>query len=260
MSNEIGFMVRVCGHQPRFAVTERDAGLTERVNQMADPVNGISGRRPQNRTMRHSLTGGVFIAIPLLLQIPYGFLTVRYAYPDILRRNPAEVLSRFAAGGPLLEAIWYLYGLLLLPLLIAIAYLPLIWPDRPRLGAITLVGVASALVQIVGLLRWKFIVPVLAELLARNPGDAGVLLAFRVQHELLGTMLGEHIGQMLLAAWTAGVSWDLPSKWLRGAGFLAALLFVVRLDAVGFMLWCVWSVLLGWQVRKAGRVAESPGA
>ena len=53
-------------------------------------------------------------------------------------------------------------------------------------------GVAAALVQTIGLLRWPLLVPTLT--------DADT---FERQHALLGTLLGETAGYTLTAIWTA---------------------------------------------------------
>src|SRR5213594_4413366 len=104
--------------------------------------------------------GGTLLAFPLLLQIPYGLLMLRFAYPAILRESPELILQRFAAGGSQLVATWYAFGMFILPLLLAMLVLPFaVNVERPRaLNAVTGLGLVSAILQMVGLLRWVFLV------------------------------------------------------------------------------------------------------
>lgn len=211
------------------------------------------------------ITGILFLAFPLLIQIPYGLLAVRFGYPETLRAPAEEILRRFAAGGESLACIWWLYGMCVLPLMAAICGLPrlLVLPEW-----VTMVGLLSGLAQWVGLMRWSVVVPGLA----RAYGDGGgeiVLRVFSLQHEVLGTLVGEMAGQMLLAWWTfgvAGATREWPA-WHRWIGRLAAAGFAVNSQGVlpeacgtaAFLVWSGWCVALGWLLLRAelrGRKAK----
>ena len=57
------------------------------------------------------------------------------------------------------------------------------------------VGIAAAIVQVVGLARWPILVPGYAA-----DGDTD---AFRTASDILGTAIGETLGYLLTAVWTA---------------------------------------------------------
>src|SRR4051794_10762093 len=101
----------------------------------------------------------------LLIVVPIGFnlaffeLGRTFDYPDILRREPDEILRRFAAGGPGLLLRWealLLTALAMLPLsamLAAVLRGPLI---LTVLAVVT--GAGAALVQALGFARRPFAV------------------------------------------------------------------------------------------------------
>jgi hypothetical protein len=234
----------------------------------------------ESTPQRHAqqLVGGALLAFPLLIQLPYGMLIATYEYPAILRQPAEAILTKFAAGGPGLIAAWYLYGAAILPLLLALAALPgVVRARRPwLLEAVTRVGVASAVVQMIGLLRWVFAVPPLAAAFVQ-PGTtaeakAAIIVSFNMQHQLFGVMLGEHLGQLLLAVWTIGIVLSLPIHTMLdrvrfGLGLLAGTLFLIGLGdglatvaqlpvnvsafpGIAFLIWSVWCCVLGWTVWR----------
>lgn len=235
----------------------------------------MNGNRPYQ-----SATHQLFLYTPLLIQIPYVCLSLSFDYPNILRQPPQQVLQSFAEGGPALIFAWLAFALSILPLLFGIAMLPNRLPTLPFHA--TALGIVSALVQIVGLLRWTFLVPLLAN--GHQASDdptqrAAIEWIFLAHHQLFGALLGEFLGQFLFACWTYSVAFTpLPSRVHRYLGLTAALLFFLSafgalatvipmlapLDAFGgpaFLAWSLWCGMLGWRLRQApaingGRAAE----
>ena len=221
-------------------------------------------------TARVRLILGFALAVfPLLVQIPFTLLGVGFDYPDILRRPPAEVLERFAAGGDSLVLTWYAYALCVVPFLLAVIVLPDALdasPERRRL--IRALGVISAVTQLVGLLRWTLVVPGLASAYVDPAASAAtrdaVVVAFDTQHRLFGNLLGEHVGQLTLALWTLLIATTQRHAALRWLGRVAGGLFLLGLgdglatviavpgasllgDAplVAFLLWTAWMIATG---------------
>lgn len=223
----------------------------------------------------------LFLYVPFLIQMPYIWLSLIFDYPNILRQPPQIILQRFAEGGQELTLVWFGFALSILPLLFGIAMRPKRLPNLPPHA--TALGVISALVQMIGLLRWTFLVPLLANA-HRAAEDAAQRAAiewiFLAQHQLIGTLLGEHLGQLTLACWTISVAVvPLRSQVHRYLGLAAALLFLISafgalgtvipmlapLNAFGgpaFLLWSLWCGLLGWRLRQPpaidGRRATEP--
>lgn len=108
-------------------------------------------------------TGILFILGAVLVNVPYTLLIMNFDYPDILRKSAGEILERFAAGGSSLIWTWLAFTWVGLPILFGILLLPKVLNDESPTGLLALFfGAAGALVQIVGLLRWPFVVSILA--------------------------------------------------------------------------------------------------
>jgi hypothetical protein len=238
---------------------------------------------PPTMSVRAQVAIGIALAVfPLLVQIPFNVLIATFDYPDILRRPPAEVLARFAAGGDGLVLTWYAYALCVVPFLVTVIALPEALAASPsRRHLIRALGVISALTQLVGLLRWTLVVPALASAYvdpaASEAARAAIAIAFDTQHRLFGNLLGEHVGQLTLALWTLLIATTQEVAALRWLGRLAAGLFLLGLGdglatvislpgakvighapLVAFLTWTAWMVATGIALLRRAR-RESRG-
>lgn len=217
----------------------------------------------------------LLIGVPIAFNVAFFELGRVFDYPNILRKEPEEILRRFAAGGPGLILRWealLLSALAMLPL-VAIVAVALEPPAMLALPSIV-VGAAAALVQALGLVRWPFAVPELARRHAAADGpDAAatrrsIEVIFATIHRLFGVGIGEHLGYLLTGTWTlltaAGVlaTSVLPS-WLGAIGIpIGVALLVGSLEFVGgnerrgwalagtivpvaYIAWSLWLMALG---------------
>ncbi|ESQ73582.1 DUF4386 family protein [Asticcacaulis sp. AC402] len=181
-------------------------------------------------TISSKVTGAGAIALAVVFNLPYGYLAQNFHYPDILRRPSAEVLAAFAAGGDGLVWAWYVFGLSALafvPLAIAMA----LTTDRIRnspavaIGA-ALAGVLAGLVQAMGLFRWVFVVPGLAQ-------QQDLIMAgaqFDLMNAFAGVAIGEHMGQIFTALFVgliAMLQWSERARISSVIGGVTAGLMVV---------------------------------
>ena len=155
------------------------------------------------------LTAGFLIGVPIVFNWAYIQLARSFDYPGILRKEPGEILTRFAAGGWGLILHWHLLvisALAMIPLVVLVA---LTFFTEPILAVVGLVvGSTAAVVQAVGLIRWPYVVPELARRYLEADGpDADqtrrtIEVAFATVHRLLGVAIGEHLGYLLTGTWT----------------------------------------------------------
>ena len=146
------------------------------------------------------------IAAPLWFNATFAVLGRRFDYPGILRRPTDEILERFQAGGPSLILSWWAFMLSVLLLIGAAVLLSQALGFGGVLPLATIMGVLAGLVQMLGLVRWVFLVPSLARAYGdpqTSPAQRETTVAiFRAFHQYLGVGVGEHLGYLLTGIWS----------------------------------------------------------
>jgi hypothetical protein len=150
--------------------------------------------------------GVVLIVAPLWFNATFALLAKRFEYPDILRRPTAEILERFRAGGWSLILLWWTFMLSGLLLIAGAVLLGQVLGFGGIVPVATTIGVLAGLVQMLGLLRWVYLVPALARAHAdpnlgpeQREAHAAV---FRALHQYLGVGVGEHLGYLFTGIWS----------------------------------------------------------
>jgi len=150
--------------------------------------------------------GVVLIGAPLWFNATFALLGRRFDYPDILRRPTAEILERFRAGGSSLILLWWAFMLSGLLLIAGAVLLGQVLGFGGIVPVATSMGVLAGLVQMLGLLRWVYVVPGLARAYADTtltPEQREVHAAvFRALHQYLGVGVGEHLGYLFTGIWS----------------------------------------------------------
>jgi len=217
------------------------------------------------------------LAIALFLvaaNVPYAWLIANFGYDDILREPTAVVLGRFGDGGSALVLAWLAFAvgaMLFIPVALGIRRLLLAHGIDDHGAAI--LGVGSAIAQATGLLRWVLVVPSLAETYtapqSTEPARAASVIAFDAVHRLAGMVIGEMLGQLLLAGWTALTVWHLMQarlvpRWLLLIGAVTPPLWLIgqtellhevvpavpaiEVTPAAFMLWEAWLAMVAMAI------------
>jgi hypothetical protein len=208
-------------------------------------------------------TGGLFLGAALAFAATATVLSSTFNWPDILREPADVVLPAFTAGGTTLVWTWFAvawtYGILAVPILLLPAALGRRGDAALRVA--TFLGAVSVLLSLVGFLRWVFVVPPLAR--SYTGGDAttraAVDAAWTTQHQLGGALLGEHLGQLLVLAWSITVSVHivrerLLPRWLGVTGLVVSAVYLLNQGDIlataipGFPVWDLAGLLgsTGW--------------
>jgi hypothetical protein len=215
------------------------------------------------------LTGIVLILTPIAFNIFFTLLSVTFEYPDILRKPTSYVLRHFDAGGSGLVAIWYgfmLTAVLFVPLAILV-HKVLTREDTPYMAVATAFGVIAGVVQFLGLVRWSFLVPYLADTYlapASSPATReAVAVVFQAFNQYAGVGVGENLGYLFTGLWTMLVALTmfgspLPLRgWLGLLGMVSAASILVgtlepagfetaaNVVVIGYVLWSIWLALFG---------------
>lgn len=183
-----------------------------------------------------TLTASLLIVVPVAFNVTFFLLQRAFDYPDILRKPIDEILKRFYAGGAPLRRLWYAFAfsaILFLP--VPVLLYQVFQFDAPWYLAVgTLIGVLAGVVQVLGLIRWPFLVPSLAETY-ENPSSSqatrdSVAVVFQAFHRYAGVAIGEHLGYLFTSTWTlmlciALIQTALVNPVLGWLGVLPALAF-----------------------------------
>lgn len=212
--------------------------------------------------------------------IPYTILTIIFEYPDILRKETGEILTRFNEGGSTLIWTWFAFalgGITLIPAYILIGQK--LESKSSLVRVATNIGVIGLVVQMIGLLRWTFVVPVLARSFIETTDEnikASAIMSFKTIHQYGGVVLGEHLGQLFTVIWTVLLSvvldkLKLVPKWITLFAYAASVIYLLAQaellatvipdfpvwDLAGFIgstLWLIWLIVIGVRFLKLERV------
>lgn len=232
-----------------------------------------------------TFAGLAALTLAVGFNLPYAALATLYAYPAILRRPAGEALDLFAAGGPPLILAWTLFmlaALAMVPLATALSITPQRLAARPALAVgAAASGALAGLAQAIGLSRWVFAVPALARAHTTGTPEARASAehAFDLLNAWGGVAIGEHLGQMLTAAFVLQVAL-LQRAERRTAASLAGLITTTLLIAgaaegpaialgvpgeafalatiAGFLGLTLWLIATGAGLLRGPRVAPGP--
>ena len=224
------------------------------------PHTAAAARRPT----RHRLIATLLIAGAVVVNAAFVGLGSVFDYPEVLNHPAAEVLATFHEKQGAVSALFLLLAIgagLLAPIALSVGRLG----SSRLLRASVVVGVAAAVVQVVGLLRWPLLVPGLAA----TSDDRAAISTFHTLNVVLGTVVGETIGYALTAVWTVLVALALRDvvlgRVLSWVGIVAAALIAVGtveplgvpmaglLNFVGYIVWSVWLLAFAVRVLLVGR-------
>ena len=189
--------------------------------------------------------GALLVGLPIAFNLFFFLLGRLFDYPGILRSPVGAILSRFQAGGLRLKLVWYAFMLtavLLAPLAVLLGQV-LARDGLQLVPVATTFGVLAAVVQVLGLARWPFLVPALARTY-EDPNSSpstreATAVVFDSFHRYLGIAIGECLGYLLTGTWTLLVAIAMLQSssfddWLAWPGMLiGAALVLSSLEFVG---------------------------
>jgi hypothetical protein len=214
------------------------------------------------------LTGLLLILVPLAFNLTFLLLQRTFDYPDILRQPTDMILRRFNEGGIPLRRLWYAFtfsAVLFAPVPVLVQ--EVFGPDVPwYLPVGTTIGVLAGAVQFLGLIRWPFLVPSLADTYT-DPGSTqatreSVAVVFQAFHRYAGVAIGEHLGYIFTSIWTvllcvAVIQTNIVHPLFGWSGILPALGVLVgvfeetgfkaagAVNAISYLLWSLWLIAFG---------------
>ena len=225
--------------------------------------------------MSRKLTAGMLIAAAVLMTVAFSALGTVFNYPDILKQPVEEVLTGFRASETAVIGWFTLLAAsaaLFAPIAVGVGRLS----PSPLMRAAVPVGIAAAVVQVIGLLRWPLLVPgYAADATSTDPTVAAAARqSFTTAHEILGQVVGESFGYLLTAAWTllvvAALRRTIAGVWFLVAGSLSAVLIlsgvlsplhlpvVDTANFIGYLLWSAWLVAFAVLLLRPPAATHTP--
>jgi hypothetical protein len=225
--------------------------------------------------MNSKLTASLLILAAVLANVGFTALGSIFNYPDVLDEPAGKVLAAFRDDQNAVSG-WFsvlaLSAAMLAPIAIGVGRLS----SQRAMRIAVPIGIAAAAVQVIGLLRWPILVPGYAsDAASANAGvAASARHSFTTASNVLGTALGETVGYLLTATWTALVIVALgrryAGRWFQVLGAVSAVLVLVGVlsplglpaidtaNFLGYVLWSVWLIAFGVVVLVGERRVASP--
>lgn len=221
------------------------------------------------------IAGGLSLIVGALAFVGvFSYLAANFDYPGVLDGSAAEVLPRLRAGGSQMRAVWALYAVL--PLLLIVGAVGALFALPARRGSMTLAtafATVGALAMCLGLMRWPSIHWVLAAAYESAGAEArhSIAATFAGLNLYLGNYIGEFLGEsclglfFLLSAAALRAEPRFPA-WLGPGGMAFAVLFLTgafrnvapQLQTVADInnyLLPIWMIVLGACVLRFARSA-----
>ena len=215
----------------------------------------------QRRTPRLAAAGMVAAAGAAIAG--FSGLGSIFDYPEILKEPTEEILTAYRAHEGAITG-WFLVLVIGAALLGPVAVLLGRMAGGRQGRWIAGLGVAAAVVQVVGLARWVVLVPAISDQAndgALDPRHAAAARhRFELLHTWLGEILGETIGYVLSAAFTvlvvSAVGRGLAPRWVNRLGVGAAALISTGVlvplgvgaaeltNFAGYIAWSAWLVAM----------------
>jgi uncharacterized protein DUF4386 len=220
--------------------------------------------------MSRKVTAALLITAAVLTNAAFTVLGVVFSYPDVLKEPVEEILAKFRASQ---NAVMFWFAVLAIsaalfaPIAIGVGRLS----TRRAMRVAVPVGIAAAVVQVVGLLRWPLLVPgFAADAAGPDPATAAAARdSFVLAHRILGNLIGETLGYLFTAAWTllvlVALGRSFAGLWFIALGAVSAVLVLAGLlspldlpvidlaNFIGYVLWSIWLVAFGLLLLRRPR-------
>ena len=210
--------------------------------------------------MNRKLTAVLLIAAAVLANVAFTVLGMVFNYPDVLKEPVEDILAAFRASQTAVMvgfAVLALSAALMAPIAIGVGRLS---THRAMRVAVP-VGIAAAIVQVIGLSRWPLLVPGFAADAASADPEvaAGARDSFVLAHRVMGNLIGETFGYIFTAAWTllvvVALGRSIAGRWFAALGAVSAVLVLAgvlspldlpvidQANFIGYVLWSIWLVV-----------------
>ena len=206
--------------------------------------------------------------------VPVIILGANFNFPDILRRPADEAFTLFKQNQSAIVFGYYIFvlsALLFIPMSYFLQKSLIKTESKLAYNMLTGLGIATAIFQCIGFIRWIFMMPFLTKQYFEHPENKNTIaLIYETLNRYAGKSIGEHLGFIAMGFWTICLGVIIIkhpnfNKWLGyGAIFIGILLLVSLAEGfvenlatifgqINFMantLWSIWILILCWFLYK----------
>jgi hypothetical protein len=224
--------------------------------------------------MNRKVTAAVMIATAIGTNAAFTVLGTVFNYPDILKEPVDDILASFRASQAAVTG-WFTVMAVSAALFALIAVGVGRLSTRRAMRVAVPVGIAAAVVQVIGLLRWPLLVPgYAAGAASTDPATAAAARdSFTMAHRILGQLIGETFGYLLTAGWTllvlAALGRSIAGRWFTLLGAISAVLILAGVlsplnvpildtaNFIGYVLWSIWLLVFAVLLIRRPRTVNS---
>lgn len=213
-------------------------------------------------------TASVLIAEIVAVTVPVAILGSKFNFPEILRQPAADAITLFKQNGAFIVLGYYIF------LISALLFIPLSYmlqntfkesaaqtANRLLVGC----GIAIALLQSIGFIRWIFTMPYLTETYFSNLKNQEVVsIVYEMLNRYAGMSIGEHLGFLAMGSWTICLGIVILKhrkfyNWVGAMGIIIGMLLVIsvsehfggtqadlfgKVNFIANTLWTVWLLII----------------
>jgi Domain of unknown function (DUF4386) len=160
---------------------------------------------------------------------PVIILGANFNFPDILRQPPANAFALFNENQTIIVFGYYIFllsSLLFIPLTTVLQKVLFQTKSKTALHLFVGFGLATAIFQCIGFVRWIFVMPFLTESYFNNPeSQKTITIIYEMLNRYAGMSIGEHLGFLVMGCWTICLGLILIkhpkfNKWIGFIGII----------------------------------------
>lgn len=226
------------------------------------------------------------LAIILLLTMmvtvtaPVIILGANFNFPDILRQPAANAFALFRENQTIIVFGYYIFlisSLLFIPLSVVLQEVLYHSKNKTALNLLLGFGLATAIFQCIGFVRWIFVMPFLTESYFNNPeSQKTITIIYEMLNRYAGMSIGEHLGFLVMGCWTICLGLMLLKHpkfktWVGFSGIPIGLCLIIstaehfdgitastfaNINMIANTLWNFWLITIAFFIfRMKGKIS-----
>lgn len=192
--------------------------------------------KPQNKLQNSAII--LLLAMMITVTAPVIILGANFNFPDILRQPAADAFALFRENQTIIVFGYYIFllsSLLFIPLTIILQKTLYQTKNKTALHLFFGFGLATAIFQCIGFVRWIFVMPFLTESYFNNlESQKTISIIYEMLNRYAGMSIGEHLGFLVMGCWIICLSFMLLKHpkfktWVGFSGIPIGLCLIISI-------------------------------